>query len=144
MQVGGGVVLDRIGSSVPNALLLCAAAVGAGGLFCALSFAAARSLASFAPLFALGELGLFAIQACICLSTAAAKGPRACFAVQCPAAAAAAAGASGGCELLSLMLQRQLYLNTPVVLRRRMPLVCSPCNVICCLLSELCIRCRRR
>jgi hypothetical protein len=64
VQVGGGVVLDRIGSSVPNALLLCAAAVGAGGLFCALSFAVAGSLATFGPLFALGELGLFAIQAC--------------------------------------------------------------------------------
>jgi hypothetical protein len=73
LQVGGGVVLDRIGSSVPNALLLCAGAVGAGGLFCALSFAAAGSLASFAPLFALGELGLFAIQARVRLGTAAAK-----------------------------------------------------------------------
>jgi hypothetical protein len=63
LQVGGGVVLDRIGSSVPNALLLCAAAVAGGGVFCALSFAAAGSLATFGPLFALGELGLFAIQA---------------------------------------------------------------------------------
>lgn len=62
LQVGGGVVLDLIGSTIPNALGLCAAAVFAGGVFCALSFAAAQSLAQFAPLFAAGELGLFALQ----------------------------------------------------------------------------------
>lgn len=61
-QVAGGVVLDRVGSSIPNACRLCAWAVAAGGVFCALSFAAARNLLQFAPLFAAGELGLFAIQ----------------------------------------------------------------------------------
>lgn len=59
----GGVVLDRMGSSIPNACRLCAASVTIGGIFCALSFAVSRSLLQFAPLFAAGELGLFAIQA---------------------------------------------------------------------------------
>lgn len=54
--------MDRIGSTIPNALALCAASVFFGGVFCALSFAAAARLAQFVPLFAAGELGLFAIQ----------------------------------------------------------------------------------
>ncbi len=58
----GGIVLDRMGSSIRNALALCAAAVAAGCLFCGLSFGVAATLGQFAPLFALGELGLFAIQ----------------------------------------------------------------------------------
>lgn len=61
-QVIGGVVLDRVGSSISNACRLCAYAVTLGGIFCALSFAVSTSLLQFAPLFAAGELGLFAIQ----------------------------------------------------------------------------------
>lgn len=91
-------VLDRIGSSVPNALLLCAGAVGAGGLFCALSFAAAGSLASFAPLFALGELGLFAIQARTCSGKETCScNKRACMAC-CAAASGCCCCRQRGCQ----------------------------------------------
>mmetsp|Transcript_10894 Transcript_10894/g.32645 ORF Transcript_10894/g.32645 Transcript_10894/m.32645 type:complete len:526 (-) Transcript_10894:2458-4035(-) len=61
--VAGGVALDRVGSSIPNACRLCAGCVALGGVFCALSFAAARGLPQFTPLFVLGQMNLFAIQA---------------------------------------------------------------------------------
>ncbi|KAK9814346.1 hypothetical protein WJX72_004257 [[Myrmecia] bisecta] len=59
----GGVVLDRIGSTMPNALLLCAVGLLIGCGFIIFSFAVPRSLALFIPFFAIGELGLFCIQA---------------------------------------------------------------------------------
>lgn len=62
IQVAGGVALDKVGSSIPNACRLCAGCVVLGGVFCALSFAAARGLPQFTPLFVLGQMNLFALQ----------------------------------------------------------------------------------
>jgi hypothetical protein len=60
--LGGGLLLDRLGSSIPNALGVCGWAAAAGCLFVALSFVLPRTLGGFVPLFALGELALFATQ----------------------------------------------------------------------------------
>ena len=59
-----GVMLDRIGSSIRNALLMCAGGMVIGGVCVALSFGTAAGLWQFIPLFALGEFAWFATQAC--------------------------------------------------------------------------------
>ena len=55
-------MLDRIGSSIRNALLMCAGGMVVGGAMVALSFGAAARLWQFIPLFALGEFAWFATQ----------------------------------------------------------------------------------
>ncbi|KAL4434613.1 hypothetical protein ABPG77_002736 [Micractinium sp. CCAP 211/92] len=61
--VSGGVALDAMGNSVRNALLLCIGGVSLGCAMILTGFAAAKSIALFAPAFALGELGMFLMAA---------------------------------------------------------------------------------
>ena len=56
-------MLDRVGSSIRNALLMCAGGMLIGGVCVALSFGIAARLWQFIPLFALGEFAWFATQA---------------------------------------------------------------------------------
>jgi hypothetical protein len=62
--LAGGVVLDRWRASVPAALLFCAAVCAAGFILLMAAFQA-PTLGSFIPLFALGELMLFSVNACV-------------------------------------------------------------------------------
>jgi hypothetical protein len=62
--LAGGVVLDRWRASVPAALLFCAAVCAAGFVLLMAAFQA-PTLGSFIPLFALGELMLFSVNACV-------------------------------------------------------------------------------
>ncbi|KAL3133909.1 hypothetical protein ABBQ32_008365 [Trebouxia sp. C0010 RCD-2024] len=59
----GGVALDQVGSTMTNALAICCISNVVGALMLVLSFAVASSFGMFAPFFAVGQLGLFAIQA---------------------------------------------------------------------------------
>ena len=59
--LAGGAVLDAIGSSLRNALLLCAGAVFTGSLFLAGSFLLAPGVPLFFSGLATGELLLFSI-----------------------------------------------------------------------------------
>jgi len=59
----GGLALDRMGSGVTNALILCSSCSLLGCVAVALSFGVASSLPVFIVLFGLGELALFATQA---------------------------------------------------------------------------------
>ncbi|KAL4447478.1 hypothetical protein ABPG75_004697 [Micractinium tetrahymenae] len=61
--VSGGVALDAMGPSVRNALLLCIGGVSVGCVMIMAGFAAAKSIALFAPAFAIGELGMFLMAA---------------------------------------------------------------------------------
>ncbi|KAA6424015.1 MAG: sugar transporter spinster transmembrane [Trebouxia sp. A1-2] len=59
----GGVALDRVGSTMRNALTICCISNVLGALLLVASFAAASSFAMFVPYFAVGQLALFSIQA---------------------------------------------------------------------------------
>ncbi len=59
-------MLDRIGSTIRNALLMCAGGMVIGGVCVALSFGTAGKLWQFIPLFGLGEFAWFATQARTC------------------------------------------------------------------------------
>lgn len=57
--LAGGSLLDAIGSSMRNALLLCAAGIGAGACLAVAAFWAAGSFALFALVFAAAQLAMF-------------------------------------------------------------------------------------
>eukprot|EP00887_Chlorella_sp_A99_P000167 scaffold13.g167.t1 len=61
--LAGGALLDRLGSSLYNALVLCAAGMAAGAALVLLAFARAGSFALFSALFAAGQLAMFTSQA---------------------------------------------------------------------------------
>ncbi len=63
--MGGGLLLDIMGSTLPTTLGLCSMAVVVGGTIIALTFAFVRSVGLFFALFAVGELALFCIQVCL-------------------------------------------------------------------------------
>lgn len=60
--LGGGLMLDRLGSSLRAATLLCAGGTLFGGTLLVLAFATAQSFGTFLFFFAVGELGLFCQQ----------------------------------------------------------------------------------
>lgn len=55
----GGLLLDGVGASVRNALLLCTLGVAGGAALVLLAFAAARTLLPFALAFGAGEFCMF-------------------------------------------------------------------------------------
>ena len=57
-----GLLLDRIGSTIRNALLLCAGSMVLGSALVALSFGVAGQLWQFIPLFGAGQFAWFAMQ----------------------------------------------------------------------------------
>ncbi|KAH7300834.1 hypothetical protein KP509_24G080900 [Ceratopteris richardii] len=59
--VAGGLVLDAIGSTIPNSFKLLSITTFIGATFCLVSFLS-RTLWLFIPLFSLGELFIFATQ----------------------------------------------------------------------------------
>lgn len=59
--VAGGLILDKIGSTIPNGFKLLAITTFVGTIFCFAAFIA-RTLLLFIPLFSLGELFIFATQ----------------------------------------------------------------------------------
>ncbi|KDD76841.1 major facilitator superfamily protein [Helicosporidium sp. ATCC 50920] len=61
--LAGGLLLDRVGSSVRNALVLCGASLLCGGVLLTAAFALAPTYVSFMAVIAAGELGLFMSQA---------------------------------------------------------------------------------
>ena len=58
-----GFILDRIGSTIRNALLLCAGSMLVGSALVALAFGLAGRLWQFIPLFGAGQFAWFAMQA---------------------------------------------------------------------------------
>lgn len=62
-SLGGGLLLDYVGSTLRNANLICALAALGGWVMVQISFLAARSFTTFIVTFALGELLLFLLQA---------------------------------------------------------------------------------
>ncbi|GIL51235.1 hypothetical protein Vafri_7090, partial [Volvox africanus] len=62
-SVAGGLALDRMGSTVRNATLLCAASNFLGFVFLLLAFITSRSFEAFMGLFAAGQLVIFLLQA---------------------------------------------------------------------------------
>lgn len=60
--LAGGIVLDRMNSTINNAFKLLSAATFLGAVFCFAAFSS-RSLYVFIPLFSVGELLIFATQA---------------------------------------------------------------------------------
>eukprot|EP00879_Flechtneria_rotunda_P017725 GHRR01018581.1.p1 GENE.GHRR01018581.1~~GHRR01018581.1.p1 ORF type:complete len:498 (+),score=156.86 GHRR01018581.1:326-1819(+) len=62
-SLGGGLLLDKLGSTLANANLICGLSNLVGLVFVLLSFLVARSFAVFIALFAIGELALFMMQA---------------------------------------------------------------------------------
>ncbi|KAI7845461.1 hypothetical protein COHA_001011 [Chlorella ohadii] len=61
--LAGGSLLDAIGSSMRNALLLCAVGIGAGACLAVAAFWAAGSFALFALIFAAAQLAMFSSAA---------------------------------------------------------------------------------
>ena len=61
--LGGGVLLDKAGSTMRNAALLCCVALGGGGAALLAAFALAPSFPVFAAMLGVGELLLFASAA---------------------------------------------------------------------------------
>ncbi|KAL4448931.1 hypothetical protein ABPG77_007648 [Micractinium sp. CCAP 211/92] len=61
--LAGGALLDAVGASMRNALLLCAAGIAAGSLLAIAAFWAAGSFAAFSLSFAAAELAMFVSQA---------------------------------------------------------------------------------
>lgn len=59
--MAGGIILDRIGPTIPNSFKLLTTATFVGTVFCFAAFMS-RTLVLFIPLFALGELFIFATQ----------------------------------------------------------------------------------
>ena len=64
--LAGGSLLDRMGSSMRNALLLCAGGTLAGSALAAAAFWGARSFPAFCAAFAAAELAMFASQVGCC------------------------------------------------------------------------------
>ncbi|XP_010531329.1 PREDICTED: probable sphingolipid transporter spinster homolog 3 isoform X2 [Tarenaya hassleriana] len=60
--LSGGLVLDRVTATIPNAFKLLSGATFLGSIFCFTAFTM-KSLHGFIPLFSLGELFVFATQA---------------------------------------------------------------------------------
>ncbi|AQK44966.1 putative sphingolipid transporter spinster homolog 2 [Zea mays] len=60
--LAGGFILDKIGSTIPNAFKLLSGATFVGAIFCFGAFCF-KSLYGFIPSFAVGELSVFATQA---------------------------------------------------------------------------------
>nr|ACG45760.1 carbohydrate transporter/ sugar porter/ transporter [Zea mays] len=61
-SLAGGFILDKIGSTIPNAFKLLSGATFVGAIFCFGAFCF-KSLYGFIPSFAVGELSVFATQA---------------------------------------------------------------------------------
>jgi MFS transporter, Spinster family, sphingosine-1-phosphate transporter len=61
--LAGGALLDAVGSSLRNALLLCAGALAVGAVLCVAAFAATKGFAGFAWTLALGQFSMFMSQA---------------------------------------------------------------------------------
>ena len=55
-------MLDRLGSTLQHALVLCAAGVGVGAVLVLAAFALAPTFAVFSALFAAGEFAMFMTQ----------------------------------------------------------------------------------
>lgn len=69
--LAGGFILDKIGSTIPNAFKLLSGATFVGAIFCFGAFCF-KSLYGFIPSFVVGELSVFATQApvnFVCLHT---------------------------------------------------------------------------
>ena len=64
--VCAGWLLDRVGSSLRNAMMIQGCAAFVATVACILAFMVAGSLPAFAPLLALGLLGVFVVQAPLC------------------------------------------------------------------------------
>ncbi|GLI62008.1 hypothetical protein VaNZ11_004582, partial [Volvox africanus] len=62
-SVAGGLALDRLGSTLRNATLLCAASNFMGFVFLLLAFITSRSFGAFMGIFAVGQLVIFLLQA---------------------------------------------------------------------------------
>ncbi|KXZ51059.1 hypothetical protein GPECTOR_14g45 [Gonium pectorale] len=62
-SVAGGVALDRMGSTLRNANLLCAGSNLVGLVLLLIAFNASRSFAAFMGMFAVGQLVIFLLQA---------------------------------------------------------------------------------
>lgn len=60
--LAGGALLDAVGASMRNALLLCAAGIAVGALLAVAAFWAAGSFAAFSLSFAAAELAMFVSQ----------------------------------------------------------------------------------
>jgi hypothetical protein len=61
-SLAGGLLLDRLGSSLRNANRLCAAACLVGCVFSVLAFSSTTSFPAFQAVFAAGQLSLFMLQ----------------------------------------------------------------------------------
>ncbi|EFJ49042.1 hypothetical protein VOLCADRAFT_59957 [Volvox carteri f. nagariensis] len=62
-SVAGGLALDKMGSTLRNANLLCGVSTLAGCCFLLLAFTTSRTFAAFMGVFALGQLVIFLLQA---------------------------------------------------------------------------------
>jgi hypothetical protein len=60
--LSGGQLLDKMGSSMRNALLLCTLGIGAGACLAVLAFWAAASFGLFSLIFALAQFAMFVSQ----------------------------------------------------------------------------------
>lgn len=61
--LAGGFLLDKVGSSLRNGLVLCAVSLAAGTLFMTAAFGLAKTFAAFCAVFGLGQVALFMAQA---------------------------------------------------------------------------------
>lgn len=61
--LAGGLILDYVGSSLRNGLLLCVVALAAGAIFLISAFSLAQTFYPFCAIFACGEFALFMAQA---------------------------------------------------------------------------------
>ncbi|PSC73072.1 putative sphingolipid transporter spinster-like protein 2 [Micractinium conductrix] len=61
--LAGGLLLDRVGASMRNALLLCAGGIAVGSALAIVAFAASTTFTLFALTFAAAELAMFGSQA---------------------------------------------------------------------------------
>mmetsp|Transcript_6270 Transcript_6270/g.13766 ORF Transcript_6270/g.13766 Transcript_6270/m.13766 type:complete len:518 (+) Transcript_6270:206-1759(+) len=62
-SLGGGIILDLVGSTVRNANILCAVSSLLGCVICILAFSTTQSFAAFMVVFAFGQLAIFLLQA---------------------------------------------------------------------------------
>ena len=60
--LSGGQLLDKMGSSMRNALLLCTLGIGVGACLAVLAFWAAASFGLFSLIFALAQFAMFVSQ----------------------------------------------------------------------------------
>jgi hypothetical protein len=73
--LSGGQLLDKMGSSMRNALLLCMLGIGAGACLAVLAFWGAASFVLFSLIFALAQFAMFVTQVCGWGAGAAGLGP---------------------------------------------------------------------